>query len=100
MSCLLSEESYLHNYGKLDCYHQHTILTIANDQEEPPLSGELAEHQHQHEVEHDPLTQHPTKHRQEQIMKEGSNKDARCLQSCEKSMSKPLNTKLMVLLIL
>ena len=34
-------------------------LTPSQDKEEPPLLGELAKNHHQHEVEHDTLTQHP-----------------------------------------
>ena len=46
-------------------------LTPANQQEEPPLLGQCAEDYHQHEEEHDALTQHPAEHGQEEVVQQG-----------------------------
>ena len=43
-------------------------LTPSQDKEEPPLLGELAKNNHQHEVEHDTLTEHPAEGSQKQVV--------------------------------
>ena len=49
-------------------------LTPSQDKEEPPLFGELAENSHQHEVEHDTLTQHPAEGSQKQVVQQSCHK--------------------------
>ena len=49
-------------------------LTPSQDEEEPPLLAELTEHDHQHEVEQDALTEHPAEHCCKQVVEESSHK--------------------------
>ena len=46
-------------------------LTPSQDKEEPQLLGELAKNNHQHEVEHDTLTQHPAERSQKKVVQQG-----------------------------
>ena len=45
-------------------------LTPAKQQEQPPPFGQFTEDYHHHEVEHDPLTQHPAEHSQEEVVQQ------------------------------
>ena len=42
--------------------------TITNDEEQPPLFCHFAKDHHQQEIEHNPLTEHPTEHTEKEIM--------------------------------
>ncbi len=50
------------------------VLTPSQQQKEPPFLAELAEDHHQHEEEHDPLTEHPGEDSSEEIVEQGSHK--------------------------
>ena len=50
------------------CYH----YTPSQKKKEPPFLGECTEYDHQHQVEHDALTQHPAKDTEEEVVEPSS----------------------------
>ena len=46
------------------------VLTVSNEEEEPPFLGKFAENHDKHEVKHHSLAHHPAESRQEQILKQ------------------------------
>ena len=59
------------------------LLTPSHNQEDIEFLSNRCEDDHQQEVEHDPLTQHPTEGGQEEVMEESRHKCTATLQSCK-----------------
>ncbi len=68
---------YMHRLCKI------FLITPSNNKEYPPFLEYSVEDKHQHQIEHDSLTQHPKEHSSEQVVKKSSHKHTRSLQVME-----------------